>query len=88
LRERAAAAQSDRAEVARITDAVAGILGPYVRAAKIEQPRTAHGLVNIVHLVARDRFESYRAAVDSVKTALPELRFLLSGPWVPYSFAL
>jgi len=88
LRERAAAAQSDRAEVERIAAAAAQILGPHVRATKVEEPGTAHGLVNIVHLVARDRFESYRAAVDAVKTAFPELRFLLSGPWVPYSFAV
>ena len=88
LRDRAAAAESERAEADRITDAVAEILGPHVRATKVEQPRTAQGLVNVVHLVARDHFEPYRAAVDTLKNALPELRFLLSGPWVPYSFAV
>jgi Gas vesicle synthesis protein GvpL/GvpF len=39
------------------------------------------------HLVERSKIQSYREKVSEARTDRPELHFLLSGPWAPYSFA-
>jgi hypothetical protein len=41
----------------------------------------------VSHLLAREAVGRYRLAVDSLITADPALRLLVSGPWAPYSFA-
>jgi hypothetical protein len=38
------------------------------------------------HLVERSRLADYRAALGRAKTERPELHFLTSGAWPPYSF--
>jgi len=38
-------------------------------------------------LVERSRIPSYRAALDQARQERPDLHFLISGPWAPYSFA-
>jgi gas vesicle protein GvpL/GvpF len=39
------------------------------------------------YLVERDRLESFRTKVAEARQQRPELHFLVSGPWAPYSFA-
>jgi hypothetical protein len=39
------------------------------------------------HLVERARLGEYRRALDRAKTERPELHFLTSGAWPPYSFS-
>ena len=39
------------------------------------------------HLVERDKIPQYKESVASARESRPELHFLLSGPWPPYSFA-
>jgi len=39
------------------------------------------------HLVERANLQRYREKVAAARTARPDLHFLLSGPWPPYSFA-
>jgi hypothetical protein len=39
------------------------------------------------HLVKRSKIEQYRKKLTDSRVKRPELRFLLSGPWPPYSFA-
>jgi len=39
------------------------------------------------HLVERAVVEQYRARVKTAREERPELHFLVSGPWPPYSFA-
>ena len=39
------------------------------------------------HLVERARLEDYRARLEAARGAQPELHFLMSGPWAPYSFS-
>jgi len=39
------------------------------------------------HLVARGVVEQYRARLTAARLERPELNFLVSGPWPPYSFA-
>ncbi len=41
----------------------------------------------VSHLLAREAVGEYRLAIDSLITADPALRLLVSGPWAPYSFA-
>lgn len=38
-------------------------------------------------LVERTGLDSYRAAAEKVRSERPDLHFLTSGPWAPYSFA-
>ena len=38
-------------------------------------------------LVERSQLESYRLALQSAREQRPDLHFLTSGPWPPYSFA-
>ena len=38
-------------------------------------------------LVERGRLNSYRAAAEKLRSERPDLHFLTSGPWAPYSFA-
>lgn len=39
------------------------------------------------HLVEWDKIPQYRAIMAAARESRPELHFLLSGPWPPYSFA-
>lgn len=39
------------------------------------------------HLVERDKIPQYKETVAAARESRPELHFLLSGPWPPYSFA-
>ena len=44
-------------------------------------------VVAAAHLVERDKIPQYRASMAAARESRPELHFLLSGPWPPYSFA-
>jgi hypothetical protein len=49
--------------------------------------RPTPGLVlKAAHLVERSRLEEYRDRVRRARDERPELLFLTSGPWPPYSF--
>ena len=39
------------------------------------------------HLVERPNLQRYREKMTAARAARPDLHFLLSGPWPPYSFA-
>ncbi|MGQ0561909.1 MAG: GvpL/GvpF family gas vesicle protein [Gemmatimonadota bacterium] len=88
LRERVAAERVEGEEVeqvrAGISEAVTGI----VREERAENARTPRGLLTVAHLVARPDFDAYREAAQGLRNRFPELRFLVSGPWMPYSFAV
>ena len=50
--------------------------------------RPAERLVlSAAHLVEREKIDQYRKAAAETCQNRPELHFLLSGPWPPYSFA-
>jgi len=50
--------------------------------------RPAEKLVlSAAHLVDRAKLHDYKEAVAAARQERPELRFLFSGPWPPYSFA-
>jgi hypothetical protein len=44
-------------------------------------------VLSAAHLIERDKITQYRKAVAETCRNRPELHFLLSGPWPPYSFA-
>ena len=44
-------------------------------------------LVTASHLVPREWVEEYRSRLKNLQLERPELYFLASGPWPPYSFA-
>jgi hypothetical protein len=43
--------------------------------------------LSAAHLVERTKITQYREEVAKMRQKRPELHFLLSGPWAPYSFA-
>lgn len=44
-------------------------------------------VLSAAHLVERDKFADYREKLAGARAERPDLHFLLSGPWPPYSFA-
>ena len=44
-------------------------------------------LLSAAHLVERGKIPLYRARIGEARKNRPELHFLMSGPWPPYSFA-
>lgn len=88
LRERVAAERGEREGVEELRAGIADVLGSLVREERAEEMRTPHGVLAISHLVSRDHFDEYRDRAQRLRIRFPELRFLLSGPWVPYSFAV
>lgn len=63
------------------------LLKPVVKASSV-QLRPAESLVIAAsHLVERAHVDAYRRQVENARREQPELRFLTSGPWPPYSFS-
>lgn len=87
LRARTVTARRQREEGERIRARVVEVMQGIVREERADDATTPHGVVTISHLVAREHFEEYRGAVQTLRGRLADLRFLLSGPWVPYTFA-
>ena len=86
--ERLAARRAARSRlVARLEVALRERIGELVRAQRVDARDSPHGVVSVGHLVALDRADDYCRAAHSLRADLPELRFLFSGPWPPYSFA-
>lgn len=44
-------------------------------------------VLNAAYLVDNERADDFRAAVERLARARPEIRLRLTGPWAPYSFA-
>jgi hypothetical protein len=81
-------AGGEHAVADRVLTELAAALGGLVIDQQTEALRTAHGLLSVAHLVHLARADAYREAVDAVRSRMPELRLLSSGPWPPYSFVL
>jgi hypothetical protein len=87
LRERVAAERASREEIERVRAGIADALAGLVLQEHVEEARTPHGIVTVSHLVARDNFDEYREKTQGLRVRFAEMRFLVSGPWAPYSFA-
>jgi hypothetical protein len=66
---------------------VAERAGPLVRAAHVAPPRGVGGVVELAHLVTREDEEEYRKVIRDVASGRTDVRFLVTGPWPPWSFA-
>jgi hypothetical protein len=87
LREQYRARESTEPEAAELRDRIHERFAPLVRAEQFEAAETTHGKAAVVHLVEYANFDAYRAIVRELRAEFANLRFLLSGPWPPYSFA-
>lgn len=58
-----------------------------IRSEHVEKGESRRGLLALSHLVARAHQSEYRARVRDVRGLLHDLRFLVTGPWPPYSFS-
>ncbi len=87
LAARAAAERAVDARGQEIAARLRAVLGAIIRQERIEALPTRHGVVSLAHLVGRRAEGEYRAGVERVRRERPELRFLVTGPWPPYSFA-
>ena len=57
-----------------------------VRDTRVTVEPTASLVISAAHLVKRTRLEDYRNAINRARASRPELHFLTSGAWPPYSF--
>lgn len=87
LAARAAAERAVEERGRELATRVSALIGAVVRQERVERARSRHGIVSLAHLVAWPDVRSYRARVEGAREQHPELRFLLTGPWPPYSFA-
>lgn len=77
-----------RAEEAQsIAGWLAGRLGEAVRQTRINTNLTNQLILAAAHLVERPAIQRYRNKVQEARAERSELKFLVSGPWPPYSFA-
>ncbi|HWS99437.1 MAG TPA: GvpL/GvpF family gas vesicle protein [Pyrinomonadaceae bacterium] len=58
----------------------------FVRESRVELQPSENLILAASHLVERARLADYRAALGRAKMERPELQFLTSGAWPPYSF--
>jgi len=75
------------AEAKRLAAWLEEHIGDLIKEASIEQSRTDKLILAASHLLERGVVEQYRARLKTARAERPELHFLVSGPWAPYSFA-
>ena len=62
-------------------------LGDVVKDKALQTNFTGKLLLAVGHLVPRELGDKYRERLKTARLERPELHFLASGPWPPYSFA-
>ncbi len=75
------------AEAKRIAEWLRAQVEPVAKQTQIQTTPTGKMLVAAAHLIERERVDEFRARVTEARHQRPDLHFLLSGPWAPYSFA-
>jgi hypothetical protein len=63
------------------------VVREYVRDKTFKTKVTSQLLLSAAHLVRREAVSQYRDRLKAARLERPELKFLVSGPWPPYSFA-
>jgi hypothetical protein len=74
-------------EAAEIADWLRGPVSGMTRDEQVTVRPSERLLLSAAHLVERGNIERYRARIGEARKNRPELHFLVSGPWPPYSFA-
>jgi hypothetical protein len=62
-------------------------LSELIRAEQVTIRPTERLVLAAAHLIERDKITQYRQKAAETCQNRPDLHFLLSGPWPPYSFA-
>lgn len=75
------------AEAKKVASWLEQHMGEIIKERRIEESRTDKLILTAAHLVEREAVEQYRARLKAARAERPELHFLVSGPWAPYSFA-
>jgi gas vesicle protein GvpL/GvpF len=83
LTARLAAVQSAEGAAARIHEPLAAA----ARASTLNVLATPELLLSGAYLIPRTKVEPFRARVEQLDNEHPELTFVCTGPWPPYSFA-
>ena len=60
---------------------------PFARQEQVSLCPTEKLIVAAAHLIAREQVTKYRDHLASARNLRPELHFLVSGPWPPYTFS-
>lgn len=89
------AGEARAAEAKRVAEWLEGHVAELVKevkadtdpTSKFKPNSTSKLLVAAAHLVERNVIEEFRKNVAEARRQRPELHFLVSGPWAPYSFA-
>ena len=87
LRARVSAEGAQAEVVERVRRGISEALSALAREERFEEARTPNGIITVSHLVPRQNFDEYRAEAQRLRGRYSEMRFLVSGPWMPYSFA-
>lgn len=86
-----AGSEARAAEAKSVAGWLEGLVGECARETRINTDFKDKLLLAAAHLVERDLVERYRLklkdARDEARRERPELKFLISGPWPPYTFA-
>jgi len=75
------------AEAKRVASWLEDRIGEVVRETRINTNPTDKLILAAAHLVKREKVPEYRSRLAEARHERPELHFLTSGPWAPYSFA-
>ena len=75
------------AEAKRVAEWLEGQIREVVRLTHVNTNSTDKLILAAAHLVERNQVQQYRTTVAEARSQRPELHFLVSGPWPPYSFA-
>src|SRR5688572_28626230 len=79
--------ESRAVEAKKIAGWLEDRLAKVVRETRINANPTEKLLLAAAHLVERSCVEQYRQTLKELRLERPELHFIFSGPWAPYSFA-
>ena len=75
-----------RSEAAETASWLKGRLGDAVREMEVRVRPMEALVVAAAHMVLRERIEEYQERLRAARLERPDLHFLTSGPWPPYSF--
>jgi hypothetical protein len=79
--------EQDAAKAAEIAEWLHRSVADLIKNEQVTARPAAKLVLSAAHLVERANIASYRERVAQTSQKRPELHFLLSGPWPPYSFA-
>jgi len=70
----------------RLIEKIQGILKSFSINSKLNRLKTKKLVVDASYLVEKEMVKSFREAAEKLKERFIKYKFLISGPWPPYSF--